>query len=157
MLGARNVCDREFIHLSGAVQPHGFLLVVDPVSLVVAACANVPHLLGCNAELLGLALGDVLGPEAANAVRAMHPTSNPHDALPARIRLPVAGQMNKPLYDMVAHRSGPLLVLEFEENGDTNSAMFALFFQRQRNAVKALLTLDDVDLICQLTVQEVQK
>jgi light-regulated signal transduction histidine kinase (bacteriophytochrome) len=35
--------------------------------------------------------------------------------------------------------------------------MFALFFQRQRNAVKALLTLDDVDLICQLTVQEIQK
>jgi light-regulated signal transduction histidine kinase (bacteriophytochrome) len=49
-LGARNVCDREFIHLSGAVQPHGFLLVVDPVSLVVVASANVPHLLGCNAD-----------------------------------------------------------------------------------------------------------
>jgi hypothetical protein len=39
-LGARNACDREPIHLSGAVQPLGFLLAVDPISLVVSVASS---------------------------------------------------------------------------------------------------------------------
>ncbi len=93
MLGARNICDREAIHLSGAVQPHGFLLVVDPVSLfVIAASVNVPQMVSVSGDILGLPLGDVLGLEVARAVLAMHPTGNPHDALPVTVQLSGAGQ-----------------------------------------------------------------
>lgn len=43
VLGPGNACDREPIHLSGAIQPHGVLLVVDPTSYVVtAASVNFP-------------------------------------------------------------------------------------------------------------------
>jgi hypothetical protein len=38
-LGARNACDREPIHLSGAVHPHGFLVAVAPESLLITAAA----------------------------------------------------------------------------------------------------------------------
>ena len=157
-LGARNVCDREAIHLSGAVQPHGFLLVVDPVSLfVIAASANVPRIAHVRGDMLGVALSDVLGPEAARAVLAMHPTGNPHDALPVTVHLAGPEQPADVSYDMIAHRSGPVLVLEFEQSAGTDNAVFGRFFQRQRNAVRALLSVDAVEEICELTVREVRK
>jgi len=97
LLGARNACDREFIHHSGAIQPHGFLLVVDPLSLVViAASANAARWADFNGRLLGVALADALGAEFANAVRTMRPTGNPHDALPTRVRLTTTTERRKP-------------------------------------------------------------
>ncbi len=58
---------------------------------------------------------------------------------------------------MIAHRRGPVLVLEFERNSDADDAVFGRFFQRQRNAERALLSVDEVEEICQLTVREVRK
>ena len=40
-------CERELIHLSGSVQPHGLLLVLsEPDLIVVQASSNVDALLG---------------------------------------------------------------------------------------------------------------
>lgn len=153
-----NACDHEPIHLSGAIQPLGFLLVIDPVSLVIAAASeNVPPGIGRQPGPLGLTLGDFLGVEVAEAFLAMRPTSNPHDALPTRIRLPSREPSGSLLYDMVPHRSGSVAVLEFEEGLKIDSAASARFFQQQRDAVKTLLTLDGLEEICQLAVQEVRR
>ena len=156
-IGARNACDREFIHLSGAIQPHGFLLVVDPISwVVIAASANAAHLAGFDGSLIGVALSRAFGDEFADTVRALRPTGNPHDALPTRVRLTTTQRGRDSTFAMVAHRTGLTLVLEFEPGWETDDAAFALFFQRQREAVKTLLTLDDVETLCQSTVQELQ-
>ena len=152
-----NACDHEPIHLSGAIQPLGFLLVVDPVSLViVAASNNVPFASGGQAGPLGITLGELLGVEVAEDFLAMRPTSSPHDALPRRLSLP-NGRSGSRLHDMLPHRSGPFTILEFEEGFEVDSSASAGFFQQQREAVKTLLTLDGLDEICQLSVQEVRK
>lgn len=156
--GPRNACDREPIHLSGAIQPQGFLLVVDPNSLIViAASANFPMASVSRIGPLGLTLGNLLGSEVAEAFLAMRPTGNPHDALPARVRLPCGTSRGTAMYDMVPHRSGPVTVLEFEQACDIDGAASARFFQQQRDAVKRLLTLDGVEEICCLAVREVRK
>ncbi|MEO8010781.1 MAG: hypothetical protein ABI650_03965, partial [Dokdonella sp.] len=33
-------CERELIHLAGSIQPHGVLLVLDPVSLMVSSASE---------------------------------------------------------------------------------------------------------------------
>jgi len=157
-LGAGNACDREPIHLSGAIQAHGLLLVVDPVSYVVtAASENVARLMTRGTSPLGVALAEVIGADGAEAARTAHTTGNPHDGLPVQIQLPGAVQSATSTYDMVAHRRGPGLVLEFEVVDTKDRAGSARFYQRHRDAVKELHDVDGVQAICELTVQRVRE
>src|SRR3954466_13659192 len=62
-------CDREPIHIPGAIQPHGVLLALDPDLRVAIASANSGRLLGISAEdAIGLRLGDLLGGPGAKHV-----------------------------------------------------------------------------------------
>ncbi len=69
-------CDREPIHVPGAIQPHGALLVLrEPELTIRRASANAPELLGVPpSSLLGAPLAAVLGPvdnaRVSAAVRA---------------------------------------------------------------------------------------
>ncbi|MEO5900290.1 MAG: EAL domain-containing protein, partial [Ilumatobacteraceae bacterium] len=151
----QNACDREPIHLSGAIQPHGFLLVVDAVSLVVtAASANVPPLLGGYDDPLGVKLGDVLGEDTVRTLHRMHPTGNPHDGLSEPVRLHIPQRATDLTYDMIPHRRGRVLVLEFEQDSGNSGAPAARFF---RDAMNDLATGDEVEEICALTVREVRR
>jgi len=88
-LGPGNACDTEPIHLSGEIQAHGVLLVVDPVSSVVtAASTNFVRLTAGARSPLGEVLADVIGVDAAGAVRSAHTTGNPHDGLSVEVQLP---------------------------------------------------------------------
>src|SRR4051812_203496 len=56
-------CDREPIHVPGAVQPHGVLLVLTEAMAVTQCSANAGRLLGVEAaELLGRPVGSLLAP-----------------------------------------------------------------------------------------------
>jgi diguanylate cyclase (GGDEF)-like protein len=155
-LGARSACDREPIHLSGAIQPHGFLLGVDPASTTVtAASANVPHLKGCAPEPLGLPLREIMGDEVATAVQAMQATGNPHDALPMSFQLARSGTDIMPV-DMVAHQRGGVLLLEFEERLSAISDESG-FRHVLRDSMKALSNVDESEEICRLTAGSVRR
>ena len=55
-------CDREPIHIPGSIQPHGALLVADPVSeAVLQAAGDLPGLLGARRPPLGLPVGLAAG------------------------------------------------------------------------------------------------
>ncbi len=59
--GAITACDREPIHLSGAIQPHGVLLELDSELRVVRASANAQAWLGLTADpLMAPALSEAL-------------------------------------------------------------------------------------------------
>lgn len=153
-MGAGNPCDREPIHLSGAVQSHGCLVAVDTKSLVVvAASANVATFTGCVTDPLGRPMREVLGDAVERAVRAVRATSNPHDSLPERVRLAGTGRT----VDMVVHLQNPVLVVELEEGVDVGPIELAQYFHSHRNAGKVLLGLDSVEDICRLTAHEVRK
>lgn len=62
-------CDREPIHLPGAVQ-YGLLLVVDPATdLIAQAAGDAESLLGHRGPVLGEAVQDVLGASLAHLLR----------------------------------------------------------------------------------------
>jgi len=81
-------CERELIHLAGSVQPHGVLLVLDPVELVVLqASANCRSILGVPAaSLVGAPVGR-LGAALDGAVRGIAQGLAPEQTRPLRVRL----------------------------------------------------------------------
>ncbi len=157
-LGPGNLCDHEPIHQSGAIQPHGFLLVVDPTSYVVTAASVNFRLLTNHAHSpLGAGLADVIGPDLADTIRAARTTGNPHDGLPVPVQLPTTDERGGATHHMMAHRRGRALVLELEVAGSQDNASPARFYHRQRDAVNALHEVDGVQAICARTVQLVRE
>ncbi|KQM57029.1 phytochrome [Sphingomonas sp. Leaf16] len=95
------VCDREPIHMPGAIQPHGILLIVDPVDgVVVGGAGDVTALLG--AQWLGGPISGLIG-----------------DAGLAILRSTVAGPVNlgtvtTETLSAVASREGRVWLIELE-------------------------------------------
>ena len=99
-------CDREAIHVPGAVQPHGLLLVADAVTLqVMAGAGDLEGLFGD--DWLGSALSGLLAQDVAQLVQAM-PVGPGGTTLAA----PVAG------HDVALHRAGQWMIAELEPIGD---------------------------------------
>jgi light-regulated signal transduction histidine kinase (bacteriophytochrome) len=107
-------CEREPIHIPGAIQPHGLLLALDAEHRVVTASRNCAAMLGRPAhDLIGLdvreAVGD--GPSASitQAVAADDMST------PIRTRMPVGpGDLAGADVDVIVHRSGGRVVVEIE-------------------------------------------
>ncbi|MDA7418902.1 GAF domain-containing protein [Xenophilus arseniciresistens] len=145
-------CDREPIHVPGAIQPHGALLAFDASMRVCHASANAAQLLGASAPVLGQALA------AAHfeGLAAVHALIRDVAALPAT-DTEVALQsdevaLNGQRFDLVVHRSGPLLVTELEQRpaGDDDVAAFAL---RAHRAMDRLKRQSQVDALLALAVR----
>lgn len=105
-------CDREPIHIPGAVQPHGVLLAADRQTLTIQRAAGpCERFFGCSATQL-------LGRPIAKLV-----TNTPELALietnrESRYSGVISGQGGR-LLDVVAHCSGEDVVLEFEDAPET--------------------------------------
>jgi light-regulated signal transduction histidine kinase (bacteriophytochrome) len=111
-------CDREPIHIPEAIQPHGMLLVYDPAGGEIAARAgDLGMLETANADDLEQLLGETLDSVAAR-VATTGPT--------ALGVVPFEGEV----FDVVAHRSGIYLVLEFERSASMITAGTALGLAR---------------------------
>ena len=95
------ICDREPIHMPGGIQPHGMLLIVDPVEgVIVGGAGDVPALLG--ADWLGGSIVKLIG-----------------DAGLAILRSTIAGPVvlngtNQTALSVVASREGRFWLIELE-------------------------------------------
>ncbi|HTU62078.1 MAG TPA: hypothetical protein VMF89_26655, partial [Polyangiales bacterium] len=108
-------CDREPIHIPGAVQPHGVLLAcrADEPLTVVHVSANIKVMIGCEpSEALGASLLELFKPEAHAFLRALPQRASLRELNPRRLQL-----RNGKLVQAVMHRSAELLVIELEPNG----------------------------------------
>ncbi|AWM32394.1 ATP-binding protein [Hymenobacter nivis] len=146
-------CDREPIHIPGAIQPYGFLLCLDPATqLIVQASANTEALVGLAAEdLLGGGLGQLLGParlaEVAGCLATLTETAQ---LLGARLET-VAGQ---PYYKLIMHRYDELLWVEFEPVVETDAAPLDLAFLNA--ALGQMLAAPTVLDFCQHAAEQVR-
>jgi chemotaxis family two-component system sensor kinase Cph1 len=104
-------CDREPIHIPGAIQPHGALIAVTEPALVASVVsANVGDVLGVDADdLLGSPLERALGTDVGDALHGALRADVLTDANP----LLMTGPRDQPL-EAVVHRSDGLLVIEVE-------------------------------------------
>jgi two-component system, chemotaxis family, sensor kinase Cph1 len=110
-------CASEPIHVPGAVQPHGMLLVVDPSTWKVRqASANaIGVLLDAEPGLHGGAsLGEVVGTALVQAVEATIASAAPLESPLLLGRFNLAQRS----FEALLHRSGRWLVLELEADAN---------------------------------------
>lgn len=102
-------CDREPIHLPGAIQPHGALLALDEPALTVThVSVNVRELLHVEPDAaLGRRLENVLDDEVCSAVRAALSRPRPWLA-------PLPVERGGLLFDGLVHRHRGAAILELE-------------------------------------------
>lgn len=137
-------CDREPIHLSGAIQPHGVLLALDADMTIQVASANAGPVLGMQTEaLLGSPVTDWLSAHsAAGLLDALADGSGA-----AFEPLEVDTSTGKS-FDLTWHRMKDQVVLELESTEASPQPVAVLM----RNVNRALTTLQaapDVQSLCE--------
>jgi diguanylate cyclase (GGDEF)-like protein len=132
-------CAREPIHAPGAIQPHGALLVIDPVSTeIIQISANTGAVLGQDAaSLLGRPLEVLTGSEAVSKLRAVIKAGV--DDAPNPTSLTIAGRA----FDVILHEVDGLVVAEFEPvRGRGEADLLALLHPAVKRLSTALSVSD---------------
>jgi light-regulated signal transduction histidine kinase (bacteriophytochrome) len=152
-------CDREPIHLLGAIQPAGFLIAVSTDWIIARVSKNIRDLLGHGPEeLIGSPLLDYVPATLLHDLRnklSFLNASEMVERLFAR-EIGTSGQ----LYDIAIHFSGGQIIIEAEPGnltgGDSTSAVRAMmsrldktpdltsFYREGARQVRALLGYDRV-------------
>lgn len=143
-------CAREPIHIPGAVQPHGALLVLgEPRLEVMQASENTAALFGVAAgDLVGGPVSALLGADGAEQVREALAQADPTASNPLRIT--VAGRA----WDGIVSRAagGALLELEPAAEGDPRSV--AALYARVRGALARLQGARTLAELCGAVAEE---
>ncbi|WP_336489899.1 HWE histidine kinase domain-containing protein [Methylobacterium nigriterrae] len=144
-------CDREPIHILGAVQPFGFLLAVSPDWIVTRASANAPDWLGRAVEdLLGLPLDAVLDSEAIHLLRGHLQTLRGPDAVDRVFAVRLLA--DNPPFDVALHISGTAIVIEAEPSAPEHLSAGNLV----RNMVSRLQQTVDFDPLCREAARQMR-
>ena len=106
-------CDREPIHIPGAIQPHGILLGVrESDRCIVQASANATSWLERSDSVVGSTVSAVLGPSANDSIwKAVGKNDG---------RITVAIDVGEKSFDATLHRSDGLTIIELEPLSDTS-------------------------------------
>ena len=151
-------CDREPIHVLGAIQPHGLLVTLDgPDLAVVQASANVAEALSIP-DPVGLRLPALL-PELAAILADDVGDRIDLDAGATFLRaVTIPTSAGPRAYEAAAHRSGALTVLELEEVPAGAPGLDpALLYPQLRAFVAALEDAGTVEAICERAAAEVRR
>ena len=140
-------CDREPIHVPGAIQPQGVLIALRPTDLlIVQISANAARFLGLEPhEILGKPLSILLEPDGMESVQAALARED-IEANPLFV-FPLQPKRSAQTLDAVAHRHQGLIVLELEAgvaSADPPADLRAL-----RAAISRLERTDSVVAFCQ--------
>ena len=152
-------CDREPIHILGAIQPIGFLIALTADWLVARTSANIADFIGFQPdELFGKPLFELFQPKAVHDLLNRSTLLRGADAVERIFDLElVAGRPN---FDVALHFSGGQIVIEAEpasgEHGDATGMVrsmiarldgapdFAAFYREGARQVRALIEFDRV-------------
>lgn len=150
-------CAQEPIQIPGSIQPHGFLLVLDPLSFhVLQVSENVetwlevspPHLLGRSLPEL------ITAPELLQARLAALPAADPHPFHLGDVTFATPSQHGP--YAMLLHRWDSVFIAEFEPASDV-TAVYGQLYPLVRSFVAELQDLEDVQGLCRRAVAEVRR
>ena len=148
-------CDREPIHIPGAIQPHGLLFAFTGGDLhTVSASANVETACGVAAESLpGIPLGSLFDePSQARLIEVVR-QAEPGSAAPITMRFARRGET---AFDAFLHRHDGLVFLELERQSAQSGASHAMA-RRTSNAIKRLQAAATLPDACFAAASEVRE
>ena len=115
-------CDREPIHVPGAVQPHGMLLAFDEGDdLILQVSQNCKEYLGLEVDdVLGARLNKVFGVQHAEFIKQTLASSNLKATNPIKLHIMAGGKQR--LINGILHRDRGTAFLELEPTGEPKDA-----------------------------------
>ena len=142
-------CARERIHLPGAIQPHGALLVLDPDLAIIQASENTDEVLGMSPQsLLGGWVGDVAGGNLEASLREGLERGLPNWPNPFSARF------DGRVFDVIVTSVDDVLLVEFEpilmEPGGRG------FLPSLHAAIQRLAGTVDSAQLCRVAAQELR-
>jgi len=152
-------CDREPIHILGAIQPIGFLLALTSDWMVARASANLADYIGLSpADVIGRPIAEIFDAYAIHQMRNRAAILRGADAVERLFALQL--MEGRGLFNLAIHFSGSQVVIEGEpssgELGDITSmirpmisrlnqcADFAAFYREGARQIRALTGFDRV-------------
>ena len=130
-------CDREPIHLLGAIQPIGFLLALSPELVIMRASANAGEFLRCDSlALIGQPLASLFGAEVIHTLRNRLSLLEGGGGVERVFGCTLQAEC-KP-FDIAIHVSGGLIILEAEpssdEHGDATNIVRSMIARLDRTS-----------------------
>jgi len=149
-------CDREPIHVPGAIQPHGLLLALDPADgTVLQASATSDAFLGRAPEaLLGTRVEDLLDPAERGLLRDALARGEAREGDPFLVTLPAPG--GPEAFEAIVHLADGVAVLELEPvRGVAPAPPGVAGLARVREAIATLDRAPTVLDVCEEAVRQV--
>lgn len=151
-------CDREPIHILGAIQPIGFLIAVTTDWIVARVSRNISEFIGrTSSDMIGKPLAEFLPPLALHDLRNRVGLLRGPDSIE---RLFACELVKTARFDVAVHISGSYIVIEAEVGDEApkdttgtvrsmiarldQTADFAAFYREGARQVRALLGYDRV-------------
>ena len=156
-------CAEEPIHVPGAIQPHGLLLVLEESSFTITQVSdNTEALLGvAPRDLLGQPLNRLVGEEQQHNIfedarQNDLPSKNPFlkNINPLNLTIQV-GEEDR-LFNGIVHRSNHGLILEIEPLAAYEGLSFQHFYHLSRKSLLALQSTESLDDLYEVAAQEVR-
>ncbi|TPN80712.1 GAF domain-containing protein [Mesorhizobium sp. CU2] len=136
-------CDREPIHIPGSIQSHGCLIACDTnAGVCLRHSANANAMLGCEGEINGSKLEEIVGDKLAHDLRNTLATAGAgsRPALLFGMRLPSGNA-----FDIAIHRYKSTSIIEFEPSSDDVEQPLVL----ARSLIGRLGDIEDIDRLIQ--------
>ena len=150
-------CDREPIHIPGAIQPHGLLLVISPLEWQITQISrNTQEFLGIEPEqLLGQPLDRLLPTDKIEAIAAClegdFEQINP-------LKLSIETQNGTKKFNGIVHSLDENnIILELEINKSENDLDFIKFSQISKRILLQIQRASNLNELCQTIVQQIRK
>ena len=150
-------CDREPIHISGHIQPHGVLLVVrEPQLEILQVSENALHLLGFAPEsAIGQDLSLLFDRVQLEKLKACLRNENLKTVNPIKLYVEKPGKSLE--FDCILHRVQEVLMVELElATSQENLSVFS-FYHSVRATVSKIQSAKNLKDLCQVTVEEIRK
>lgn len=149
-------CDREPIHIPGAIQQHGFLLsvhengwIIQQVSANAAVVFRKP-----TDQILGRQLSEFIGNDKAEEIvtaLAGAPDAN------EPVYVGVADLTAIGRFDVIAHRVDSTTLIEFEPVDQTHPVDFRSLYKLVGDFLKAITHVNDVEALSDYAVRVIRK
>jgi two-component system, chemotaxis family, sensor kinase Cph1 len=154
-----NELERQAIHTSSMIQPHGMILVLEEPNLnIVQATTNCHYAFGIKAqEMIGKTLEELFDPFQVDLIQKGVTQENLDFINPTKMWVRKDGG-EYAIFDGVFHRNKDgILILELEPAESQESIPFLSFYHLAKASINQLQDSASLKDYCQIIVQEVRK
>ncbi|MDJ0651137.1 MAG: ATP-binding protein [Xenococcaceae cyanobacterium MO_188.B19] len=151
--------ERESIHTTNQIQPHGVLLVLQEPDLeILQVSENIKFVLAIAPEVaIGKTLGEILDPFQVERLKTGLSSENFDFINPSKVWVRTGGD-DFVVFDAVFHRNADnLLILELEPAVSQENIPFLSFYHLARASINQLENTQNLKEFCNIIVKEVRK